>query len=104
MDSVNHDREDWITLFVAYCERHGIRAPHETLRQSACRILGPGPRPRITPAHGVHSLEAEIAEGYILPPRDTDDFEPPLCLSKLVRLRHQGAKTLPIRVSLTRGP
>ena len=78
MDSINHDREDWITLFVAYCETHGIRAPHETLRQSACRIIGPGPRrPGISPAHGVHLLQVEIEEGYILPARDTDDLEPP---------------------------
>ena len=77
MDNVDHDREDWITLFVAYCERHGIRAPHETLRQSACRIVGHGPRSRISPQHGVRLLQAEIADGYVLPPRDTDDLEPP---------------------------
>lgn len=62
-------------MFVAYCERHGISAPHETLRQSACRIVGRRPRSSISPAHGVRLLQAEIADGYILPARDTDDLQ-----------------------------
>ena len=77
MNNPDHDREDWIVMFIAYCERHGIRAPHETLRQSACRIVGPRPRSSISPWHGVQLLQAEIADGYVLPPRDTDDLEPP---------------------------
>lgn len=77
MDNVGCGREDWIAMFIAYCERNGIRAPHETLRQSACRIVGPGTRSRISPAHGMYLLQAEIADGYLLPPRDTDDLEPP---------------------------
>ena len=77
MDNASHDREDRIAMFVAYCERNGIRVPHETLRQSACRIVGPGQRSHISPARGVYLLQAEIADGYVLPQRDMDDREPP---------------------------
>jgi len=76
MENPDHDREDWIALFTAYCQTHGIRAPFETLRQSACRIVGPGKRTSISPLHGVSILRAEIARGYILPARGTDDVEP----------------------------
>jgi len=75
MENPDHDREDWIALFIAYCETHGIRAPFETLRQSACRIVGPGKRSSISPLRGARILQAEIADGYILPARDTDDVE-----------------------------
>jgi len=76
MNNPDHDREDWIALFIALCEVDGIRAPHETLRQSACRIVGSGKRSRISPAHGVRVLQAELADDYILPPRDTDEIVP----------------------------
>ena len=75
MNNPNHDRDDWIAMFVAYCERHEIRAPFETPRQSACRIVGRRKRSSISPLHGVHLLQAEIEAGYILPARDTDDVE-----------------------------
>lgn len=75
MENPDHDREDWIAMFIACCEKQGTRAPFETLRQSACRIVGPGERSSISPLHGVGILQAEIAGGYILPGRDTDEVE-----------------------------
>jgi len=72
----DHDRDEWIARFIVYCERRNIRAPFETLRQSACRIVSQGRRSSISPLYGVQVLQAEIADGYILPPRDTDEVVP----------------------------
>ena len=72
MHSLDHSREDWIVMFIAFCETHDIRPPHETLRQSAARIYGPKGKHAHSPAHGVQVLVAELEAGYFLPVRDTE--------------------------------
>ena len=63
MDRHDHTRDDWVVLFVAYCETHGIHPPHETLRQAAERLYGSGGATPQSPIDGVRRLRVELAAG-----------------------------------------
>lgn len=61
MDSLSHTRDDWILMFVAYCEKHGITPSNETPEQAAVRIFGAGTQPRITVRDGIQWLQSELS-------------------------------------------